>query len=330
MDTHSRFYKNKLPKVDSYVMARIIKVDDEGAECQLMEYDNIPAYMPISQFSSKRLRSIRQVAKAGSEEILRVFNIDQRTGAVDLSKKTLTEEDITKASLWYRKSRKWHNIMKRIAEKCGTEVQAVYLSFGWDIYLKLAPKSDTGDVEAEVNDTGAEVNETGDVEDKVTKAEELVEPDKSADESSTESDESNELDDNIIVPHPIDLIEKSLQDPLFWDQYIIPDNMKGELIEVIHRRYQLTTKKYEMEMSITCYGEEGIDTLISVFKQLETDHPETKITIKSSPIYLVSILNLDPEYAINTLNETANTAKRLIESFGGEFSIVKEPQCVCE
>ena len=89
MNTNFRFYKNELPKVDSFVMVKILKVEPLGATCKLLEYNGLTGFMPSSQFSRRRIRSIRQVAKAGTEEILQVLDVNPQTGAIDLSKKSI-------------------------------------------------------------------------------------------------------------------------------------------------------------------------------------------------------------------------------------------------
>lgn len=134
MNSNSRFYRKKYPEVDTYVMARITKVDDIGATCVLLEYDNMPAFMPISQFSRRWIRSIRQVAKAGNEEILQVLGVNESTGSVDLSKKMLTKDDIDKGNTHYQMSRKYHNLMRRVADVCESQVLDLYESFGWNLY----------------------------------------------------------------------------------------------------------------------------------------------------------------------------------------------------
>lgn len=134
MKSNSRFYKNEMPEIDGFVMAKLVKIEPEGARCILLEYNDMEAFMPISQFSRKWMRSIRQVAKAGNEEILQVINIDPNNGAIDLSKKMLTDDDIEAAESFYQKSRKYHNMMRRVADLCDVHVLKLYETFGWKLY----------------------------------------------------------------------------------------------------------------------------------------------------------------------------------------------------
>lgn len=134
MNSDSRFYRNELPHVDSFVMARIIKVEDLGATCELLEYNNMRAFMPSSHFSRRWIKSIRQVAKAGSEEILQVYSVNEGNGTVDLSKKMLTDDDIDKGNTFFQKSKRFHSLMRRVADVCHKDVQELYESFGWNLY----------------------------------------------------------------------------------------------------------------------------------------------------------------------------------------------------
>ena len=302
---------------------------------------------------------------------MQVLGVDLRTGAVDLTKKMLTENDILDAEQWYRKSRIWHNIMRRIADRCQTNVQTVYESFGWNIYDRVntsfwdkETETNTNDdpqnVKNAENDQGNDsMNPTEPTEDNDAKTvrkkpndtkthddNEYHEDDGGEGDEGDEGDEDDEdddgeedddhKDDEITVSvrhqrvHPVDIIEKSLADNNYWDKFNIPTLMKEEFTVIIHRRYQLTTKKYEMEINVGCYEANGVEVLEKVFTEIERVCPETRVTIKSSPIYTVSILNMDPEYAVNALLETTKQVKRLIEASGGECNAHTEPQCVCD
>ena len=125
MSTTPRFYRKTLPKVDSFVMALITSVTSEGATCQLLEYGSIPAYMPVTQFTSKWIKSIRQVAKAGSIEILQVLSVNKDTKTIDLSKKQLTEKDIQVSEEYYRKSKRYNSLIQRLSDVSNESVEQI-------------------------------------------------------------------------------------------------------------------------------------------------------------------------------------------------------------
>jgi translation initiation factor 2 alpha subunit (eIF-2alpha) len=130
----SRFYRDEYPKIDSFVMAEMVRVDELGAECILLEYGSIPAYMGISQFSGKWIKSIRQVAKTGNKEILQVIGVDPTTGAIDLSKKRVASIDVEKGLEQYQKSKKYHTVITRLSTITDIPVQMLYEQFGWNLY----------------------------------------------------------------------------------------------------------------------------------------------------------------------------------------------------
>jgi translation initiation factor 2 subunit 1 len=270
MKETSRFYREKYPQIDSFVMAEILNVDDLGAECQLLEYGNIPAYMGVSQFSRKWIKSIRQVAKAGSKEILQVIGVNPVTGTVDLSKKMITDAEIEKGLEDYRKSKKYHSIIQRLAETTNTPIETMYETFGWKLY-----------------------------------------------------------DDNQIDRiHPLDIMEKSLSDVSVWNKYDIPTELKDQVIVIVLKKIHLAPQKYEMDLNVSCYNENAIDTLQLIFKKL-TEQGVVCI-IKSSPIYTIGYTGVTPEEAIDKLNAQAELVKQIATSHQCTFDISKDAHNVIE
>lgn len=55
------FYEHKVPEVDELVMARVNSIDEMGVLCQLLEYNNLEGFLPLSELSRKRMRSVLRV-----------------------------------------------------------------------------------------------------------------------------------------------------------------------------------------------------------------------------------------------------------------------------
>lgn len=128
---HCRFYEKELPDPDSFVMVEITEVGDNGANCRLLEYNGITGFMPTSEFSRRRVRSIRQVAKEGNQEILQVLKVDPRTKNIDLSKKHLTQPDIETATNRFRKHLKAHKIMSTVSMVSSVPIANIYRDVIW-------------------------------------------------------------------------------------------------------------------------------------------------------------------------------------------------------
>ena len=90
-----RFYKNKFPKKDDYVKVRITSedIDCHGYHAELLEYNNIEAFMPLSHISKKRrIRSKKQLVDIDKIMFLQVIEVDKEKGYIDLSKKHIDED----------------------------------------------------------------------------------------------------------------------------------------------------------------------------------------------------------------------------------------------
>ena len=65
---------------------------------------------------------------------MQVLHVDQEGGYIDLSKKTLHQDDIEEKKKFFKKSQMVHLIMKLTAVTLGTKVLTCYENFGWDLY----------------------------------------------------------------------------------------------------------------------------------------------------------------------------------------------------
>ncbi len=110
------FYKNTYPDIDDIIMVKIIKVDDMGAECILLEYNNKTAYLPINEFSRRRIKSARQVLRVNNILPLQVIFVDKIKGFIDVSKKHVTATDISLCTNKYKSINRSYNIINRVSE----------------------------------------------------------------------------------------------------------------------------------------------------------------------------------------------------------------------
>ena len=101
--TNCRFYEEKYPEVDSYVMVNVKQVCDinsygttqghhlltefafeqiaeMGAYVKLLEYDNIDGMILLSELSRRRIRSIQKLIRIGRNEVVIVLRVDKEKG----------------------------------------------------------------------------------------------------------------------------------------------------------------------------------------------------------------------------------------------------------
>ncbi|KAJ5284582.1 Translation initiation factor 2 alpha subunit [Penicillium chrysogenum] len=94
--TNCRFYEDKYPEVDSFVMVNVKQIAEMGAYVKLLEYDNIDGMILLSELSRRRIRSIQKLIRIGRNEVVIVLRVDKEKGYIDLSKRRVSPEDVIK------------------------------------------------------------------------------------------------------------------------------------------------------------------------------------------------------------------------------------------
>lgn len=118
----NRFYRAKIPEKDSVVKVETFDIDDLGAKVRLLEYGGIEGFLPISQVSSKRVRSIQKHLKIGRREMMEVLRVDEEKMYIDLGKKSLIQDTLDEAEARWKKSKKVHEIMFEVALKLKVQI----------------------------------------------------------------------------------------------------------------------------------------------------------------------------------------------------------------
>lgn len=102
---------------------QILNVTDLGATCCLLEYNDIEGFIASSDYSRKRIRSVKKLMRVGKQEVLQVLRVDEEKGYVDLSKKLLTPKDIENCSERFEKAKTVNGILRRLAETTNVKLQ---------------------------------------------------------------------------------------------------------------------------------------------------------------------------------------------------------------
>ncbi|KAI0132058.1 eukaryotic translation initiation factor 2 subunit alpha [Xylariales sp. AK1849] len=135
--TNCRFYEDKFPEIDSFVMVNVKQIADMGAYVKLLEYDNIDGMILLSELSRRRIRSIQKLIRVGRNEVVVVLRVDKEKGYIDLSKRRVSPEDIVKCEERYNKSKMVHSIMRHVAEKTQVPIETCYESIAWPLNKKF-------------------------------------------------------------------------------------------------------------------------------------------------------------------------------------------------
>ncbi|EEH23608.2 hypothetical protein PABG_05819 [Paracoccidioides brasiliensis Pb03] len=133
--TNCRFYEEKFPEIDSFVMVNVKQIAEMGAYVKLLEYDNIDGMILLSELSRRRIRSIQKLIRVGRNEVVVVLRVDKEKGIV-------SPEDVIKCEERYNKSKLVHSIMRHVAEKTKTPMETLYSEIGWPLNKKFGHSID--------------------------------------------------------------------------------------------------------------------------------------------------------------------------------------------
>ena len=107
-------YKEILPKVDDIVNVKIDKITELGIEVSLNEYNGIMGYISYSEVSRQKKYNINKILKVGQNINLIVIAVNCDKNHIDLSKRTINEEESKLFDLKLRIYMSLYNLWKFI------------------------------------------------------------------------------------------------------------------------------------------------------------------------------------------------------------------------
>ena len=110
-------YNKKVPVVDEVVIAKIDNIDELGINVSLSHYDNIKGYISYSEVSRKKKFNVNKILTIGKETHLIVINIDPDKGFIDLSKRTINDEEVVLFDEKYKVYIKLYNMFRNFFKK---------------------------------------------------------------------------------------------------------------------------------------------------------------------------------------------------------------------
>lgn len=131
-----RMYENEFPEADDVVMVLVKEIQDMGGYVHLLEYNNCQGMIMLSELSRRRIRSVNKLLKVGRQEVAAVVRVDKEKGYIDLSKRRVAPEDMSKIEEKWNKSRTVHSIVRHVAETVGVDMIDLYQRWGWPLYKK--------------------------------------------------------------------------------------------------------------------------------------------------------------------------------------------------
>jgi translation initiation factor 2 subunit 1 len=318
-----RFYEPRYPEVDELVMVQVRQIAEMGAYVKLLEYDNIEGMILLSELSRRRIRSIQKLIRVGRNEVVVVLRVDKEKGYIDLSKRRVSAEDITKCEERYMKSKTVASIMRHVASKLPSidaEVRsptegAVVESAEKDIKKSRRARKEAQDEEA--------------VEEIVTGG-------------PNEEVRLERLYDQVAWPlgktygHTYDAFKLALteQETVFSSlANPITGSAHTILMNTIARRLTPQPIKLRADIELTCYTPAGIDAIKKALRAGEKESSEAvpiKAKLVAPPLYVLSTNATDKYAAVERLERAIESIQSSIEDQGGALMVKMKPKAVSE
>ncbi|CAD6588846.1 MAG: hypothetical protein TREMPRED_005169 [Tremellales sp. Tagirdzhanova-0007] len=129
-----RFYENKYPEVDQLVMVQVYSIEEMGAYVTLLEYDGVEGMILLSELSRRRIRSVQKLVREGRNEVVVVMRVDPDKGYIDLSKRRVSAEEVSKCGETYEKGKAVDSILTQVAKKCNVPTELLYEKIAWPLH----------------------------------------------------------------------------------------------------------------------------------------------------------------------------------------------------
>lgn len=279
-------------------MVQVRQIAEMGAYVKLLEYDGTEGMILLSELSRRRIRSVQKLIRVGRNEVVVVLRVDKEKGYIDLSKRRVSPEDISKCEDKYMKSKTVASILRHVASKMD---------------------------DAGIEGLGSpEALEIQDIEERKLHLlyEYIAWPLMATHGHSHEAFKlalaSTEEADKVFGA-------LSLPDPV---KAVIPT-----LLSTIARRLTPQPVKVRADIEVTCYTELGIDAIRKALKKGEQESTETvpiKAKLVAPPLYVLNTNASDKHAAVDRLERAIESIQHEIEEMGGHLVVKMRPKAISE
>ncbi len=130
-DTQSCFLKKKkgdkleekkhgrMPELDEYVFATVKKIFPYGAFCALDEYDNVEAFIHVSEVAPRWIKNIHEFLKDGQRIVAKVYRFVPEKNLIDLSIKRVNETEKKRKIEGMQRSKRAEKLLELSAKRLG-------------------------------------------------------------------------------------------------------------------------------------------------------------------------------------------------------------------
>jgi len=122
-------FQQQFPNIEETVMIRVTDYDEAtGFKVQLIEYNNIEAFLPISCVTKKKLRkkNIKSICKVGSQYPMSVIEADRERNHIDISNIELLPDEQKQYWEFHQLNNKLENVINRLHYITGKTMDELY------------------------------------------------------------------------------------------------------------------------------------------------------------------------------------------------------------
>lgn len=298
-----RMFDSTYPSEGDIVMARVASISDNGADCELLEYACISAYLSPSEYSKKKVKNMRKFLRVGKLEPLQVIKVDEERNYIDLSKKYLTSGDVDQCNDRFQKNKFVQSLFCRIAEVQRQPLSRLLCNVVW-------PLNET--------EKGAY-----DIFQECTKRQQILSDLKYFKnyEYSEEVTNNTELDNENF--------------PNFTRKEF--DDVQKELKKTLDHKLRPKEQTIEALIQVNCFSHHGVDAIKEALvagKNCGTkEYPLVVVTSadgsKSAGTYAIRTKTYDEKEAVEIINSAIKKIKKVISQYDqSTFNVYKVPKVV--
>ncbi len=137
-----KYYTSEYPVLYSLVAIRAEEYESYGIVCNLVEYDK-KGVIFNGELSSKRVKALKDIMRIGEETVATVVAIDKDKGTIDLSLRSIKEEERNETMQRLAQHRAVHGVLKRVVDETRCSMEELYTDVVWPIEEAVSEEEET-------------------------------------------------------------------------------------------------------------------------------------------------------------------------------------------
>jgi translation initiation factor 2 alpha subunit (eIF-2alpha) len=116
------YYNKKIPSIDDIVVAKVLTITEYGIEVSLNEYNDIKGFINCGEVSRRKKVNLNKLLTIGKDVLLNVIQVDINKQMIDLSKRTISDEDIKLFNEKHKLHIQLYNLFKQLYLKLNNTI----------------------------------------------------------------------------------------------------------------------------------------------------------------------------------------------------------------